>query len=57
MCTLMTLVTYGLQSMPWVLISINILILGSWVVTVVQVKFFKSVVMYWWNLISSSILL
>jgi hypothetical protein len=57
MCALMTLVTYGLQSMPWVLISINILILGAWVVTVVRINFFKSVVMYWWNLMRVSILL
>ena len=57
MCGLMTLVTYGLQSMPWVMISINILIVGAWALTVVRVNFFKSVVMYWWNLVSVFLLL
>ena len=56
-CGLMTLVTYGLQNMPWVLISINILILGAWAVTISRVNFFKSVVIYWWNLVNVFLLL
>jgi hypothetical protein len=40
MVGLMTLLTYGLQSMPWVLILANILILGAWAVTIVRLNFF-----------------
>jgi hypothetical protein len=53
----MTLVTYGLQSMPWVLILTNIIIVGAWMVTVVRVNFFKSLVMYWWNILHVLLLL
>lgn len=57
MVALMTLVTYGLQSMPWVLILTNIIIVGAWMVTVVRVNFFKSLVMYWWNILHVLLLL
>jgi hypothetical protein len=57
MVALMTLVTYGLQSMPWVLLSINIMIVGAWTVTIIRVNFFKSVVMYWWNMLHVFLLL
>jgi hypothetical protein len=53
---LMTLVTYGLQGMPWVLISLNVLIAGAWAVTIVRVNFFKSAIMYWWNVAQGSLL-
>jgi hypothetical protein len=57
MVGLMTLVTFGLQNMPWLLILMNILIVGAWVVTMVRVNFFKSKTDYWWNLVHVFLLL
>ena len=57
MVGLMTLITYGLQSMPWVLILANILILGAWAVTIVRLNFFQSVTDYWWNIVHVWLLL